>query len=191
MNFQKIIKDCEKWVLNIYTNGNHLVRTGYWVRRLDENASPELVIACVTHDIERAFPQGREPRGSSETGAGVNWEDKAYNLWHGKRSAKIVGEFLVKKGMDKKFIAKVKRLIVVHEMGGTYEENLIKDADSISFLEINGPLFISWIPKKYTANQVREKFDYMYNRITLPKANNLAKPFYESSLKKLDNLKTF
>jgi hypothetical protein len=95
----------------------------------------------------------------------------------------------MKKGMDKKFIAKVKKLIVVHETGGTYDENLIKDADSISFLEVNSPMFINWIPKRLTAEQVREKFNYMFNRITLPKAKDLAKPFYESSLKKLGNLK--
>jgi hypothetical protein len=185
MDSGKIINLCSEWVEKNYKNSVHLIRTGYWVKQLDNKASPELIVACITHDIERAFPENRQTVGSPEDGPGVKWDDPVYNLWHGKRSAEYVGNFLEKNGATEKFIKEVKRLVISHEIGGDYHQNLVKDADCISFLENNAGLFIGRIPEKYSALQVKEKFDYMYNRISLPKAKKLARPFYQKALQAL------
>lgn len=181
MNNQ-LFENARDWVNQTHPHPEHLIRTGYWVQQLDPTASDELIVACITHDIERAFTEGRVPEGSSEEGSGIIWDDEVYNLWHGRRSADFVAQWLKTQGVSDDFIKKVWRLIEVHEIGGNYEENLIKDADSISFLEINAPLFKSKIPEKFTKEQVIDKFDYMYNRISGEKAKELAKPFYQKAV---------
>lgn len=185
---QNIIQEAESWISEIHYNADHLLRTAYWVKMLEPHASEELILACITHDVERAFPERRIPQGSDEEGANIKWDDEVYNLWHGRRSAGFVEQFLKSKGVPQTFIDKVKDIIEFHEMGGDEEQNLIQAADSISFLEINGPRFIKNIPKKYTKEQVKDKFDYMFFRMQIPKAKDMAKPFYEKALRDLEEL---
>jgi len=179
---KKLLKEVRKWVEDNYFNADHLVRSAYWVKELDPKADEAVIIAALTHDMERAFP------GPDEVKFLTGYADDEYiELYkkHSLRSAKIVGNFLKEKGVKSDLIKKVKNLIKQHEIGGTYEQNLVKDADSISFLEINVPTFISFIPEKWTKEEVRKKFEWMFNRISLPKAKQLAKPFYEKAIAKL------
>lgn len=181
MDVIKLVRD---WVKEVYSNADHLLRTEYWLLKLDPKADSASRIAAFTHDIERAFSKGRKPP-SPET-AGAKWDDPIYNLWHGKRSARFVGQFLKVHGASKKLANKVKRLIISHEIGGDPETDFLKDADSVSFLEINAPLFFSQIPEKLSKQEVKEKFDYMFNRISSEKARKLALPFYKKALNDLE-----
>lgn len=177
----KLIKEIKDWVEEIYFNANHLVRAAYWVKKLNPKASEAVIIAALTHDIERAFERGRKPPKEEM----AKWDDIEYNLWHGERSAKFVSRFLKKKGAPDKLIKKVSDLVAKHELGGDYQADLVKDADSLSFLEVNAPIFISWVPEKLSRENVRGKLDYMFNRITIPKARKLAEPFYQKAIKEL------
>jgi hypothetical protein len=160
------------------------MRTGYWIKRLVPEANDELYIAAITHDIERAFGKSRTPPSPEEKG--VRWDDEIYNKWHGERSANFVSEFLKKEGADEKLIKEVSKLVKVHEEGGWKDADILRDADSISFLEVNTPIFISRIPEKLSKEEVREKFDYMFRRIGSKKARLIAQPFYKEALKKLE-----
>lgn len=183
-----IVKKAEEWIKDIHYNADHLIRTGYWAQQLQPDVSDEMLVACITHDAERAFPEGKKLRKPSATPGGIDWADKKHNLWHGKRSAEFVSTFLKEQNMNQQFIDTVVHLIEKHEMGGDEDQNLIQAADSISFLEINGPLFIQKIPEKLTKVQVKEKLDYMYNRIQLNQAKKLAQPFYEKAIKELETI---
>ena len=179
-----LVAKVQKWVEGIYSNANHLVRTGYWVKKLYPQANESLVIAAISHDVERAFKEGRNPPSPEMKGA--KWEDPAYDKWHSERSAKFVLEFLKKRGADPSLIKEVSELISHHEHGGWKEADFLRDADSLSFLEINVDMFISRIPNELTKDEVKEKFDYMYKRIGGRKAKKIAKPFYEMAIEKLN-----
>jgi len=184
---KNIVKTVRNWVKKIYENSEHLLRTGYWVKKLNPKADLATILAAITHDIERAFPEGRIPPSPEIWGA--KWDDDEYNLWHGRRSAEFVEKFLAEnKFREQKTIRKIRRLITYHEIGGDKETDLIKDADSLSFLEINAPLFISWIPQKASAKEVKEKFDYMFNRISSEKAKRLVLPFYKKAIEELKKI---
>lgn len=181
-----LLKKIREWVKKIYFNANHLLRTEYWLLRLNPKADLVLRIAALTHDIERAFPQGRKPPSPEMTKA--DWGDSVYNLWHGKRSAKFIAGFLKKLKADQQLIKKVIPLVIYHELGGGNEADLVKDADSLSFLETNAPFFVSLVPTQMTKKEVKEKFDYMFNRISSKKAKKLAEPFYKKALNDLGRL---
>ena len=183
MNTQLLVK-IRKWVKETSPNADHLIRTGYWVERIYPKADVALVIAAITHDIERGFVQKRIPPSPEFKGA--KWDDPVYDKWHSERSAKFVKEFLEKENADKKLIEKIVQLISHHEHGGWKEVDILKDADSISFLEINVPHFISKISGDFSKDDVKEKFDLMYYRISSPKAKKIAEPFYKNAIRKLN-----
>lgn len=183
-----LIQEVQRWVEENFPRFGkveHLIRSAHWVRQLDPDADEAVVIAAMTHDMERAFPGPASPPLES----GYTPEEyRDYSIRHSLRSARIVGEFLKGQGADENLVGKVEKLIRSHEFGGSYEQNLVADADSISFLEVNALLFISWIPERRTKAEVREKFLLMYNRIKLPRAQELAKPFFEKAMEELEKI---
>ena len=77
-------------------------------------------------------------------------------------------------------------LVSKHEEGGNDDQNLLKDADSVSFFETNISLFLTKHVQDVGKEKVREKFDWMYKRITSEKAKQIARPWYEEAIKNLD-----
>ena len=174
----KLYQKTKAWVEKIYFNADHLIRTAYWIRELTPKPSEALLIAALTHDIERVFKEGRKPSVSKMR----KWDDQKENQWHSERSAKFVKDFLKKENTKTDLIEEVLRLINHHEEGGWDEADLLRDADSLSFLEINVPFFISRIPKELSKKEVKEKFNYMFMRIGSKKAREIAKPFYKKAM---------
>lgn len=72
-----LIKKVEEWVIKIYSNSDHLVTTGYWVKKLYPKANEALIITALSHDIERAFKEGRIPPSPELKNA--KWDDPIYN----------------------------------------------------------------------------------------------------------------
>src|SRR5439155_23638053 len=115
-----------------------------------------------THDMERAFPG---PDSPVMRGLG----DAEYNAAHAARSARIVGSWLRDQGADESLVSNVEALIRAHEDGGSPDANAVRAADSWSFLDTNIELFLGFVTfGKHTPREVRERFEYMYERIPLP-----------------------
>jgi len=182
MDVIKLVRD---WVKEVHYNPPHLLRTEYWLLKLNPKADLTLRIAALTHDIERAFGERRNPPKDEVK---IKWEDEEYCLWHGERSAKFSADFLKNSGANQRLIEKVKHLVIYHELGGDEETNFIKDADSISFLEINAPRFISRISNEQTKRETKEKFNYMFNRISSVKAKKLARSYYNKAMSELEKI---
>jgi hypothetical protein len=165
-----------EWV-EPYYDSIHLRHTAKWVARLDPEASEPMLIAALTHDIERHFPGGTQP--DKRAGA---WDDVAYNTRHARRSADIVGDWLREQEMLAEFVDAAVPPILEHEFGGSAEGDLIQAADSISFLEVNGHLVIAWVLNGETSmHHALRKLDWMYERIQRDDARTLAGPYYERS----------
>lgn len=180
----ELYQKTKAWVEEIYFNADHLVRTAHWVKELDPNASETLILASLVHDIERAFRQGR----NTPVLKSRKWDDPILNRWHSERSARFVKDFLKKENADPDLIEGVLKLVSHHEEGGWKEADLLKDADSISFLEVNVLFFISRIPKELSKKEVKKKFDYMFKRIGSKKAKKIARSFYEKVIISLNEV---
>src|SRR5581483_7531470 len=79
--FRRLWPATLEWV-EPYYDGVHLFSTGRWLLTLDPDAPEPLLIAAVTHDMERHFPGGTQP----DKAAGA-WADEEYNRNHCARSA--------------------------------------------------------------------------------------------------------
>jgi hypothetical protein len=162
----------------------HFGRTLYWVIQLKPDADEALQIAAYSHDIQRAFNNQvtNGDIGKSKEG----FLDKDLQKIHQNDGGKIMREFLFENEASDELVSKVSSLIEKHEMGGNEEQNILKDADSISFFECNVDLFINNLVPVLGVKKIKNKLDWMFNRITSEKAKEIARPMYEEGIKKLD-----
>jgi hypothetical protein len=169
-----------------FSQALHLERARDWVVRLDADASLELRLAAVTHDIERMFPGG--PVFDRATG---RWDDPDYLYAHGRRSAEVVGVWVHEQGdvADGLAVGELRRLITLHEFGGLDGADLLQAADSLSFLETLQDVVRSWvITGECGIGQARAKHQYMVDRIRVPEAERLAVPLLKAAMASLDDL---
>jgi hypothetical protein len=160
----------------------HFERTVYWLLQLKPEADEAMQIAAYAHDIERAFREGSNDDF---------FKDKEFNdpeklKEHEEKGAMIISEFLEKNNYEHSNTARVYNMVRHHEEGGDLESDLIQGADSLSFLENNVSKFIARIPIM-GKEKIEKKITWMYERISLNKAKELAKPFYDEAVKKLAN----
>lgn len=182
----RLYKKTERFVVNYFSKRGydrhikHLKRTVYWVKKLKPNADEALQIAAVAHDMGHARRHRTMHIEIKEKG----FVNKSLLKRHQKESSEIIGDFLKEQGADPKLIKRVKNLVIKHEEGGTRDQNLLKDADSISFFENNIKHFFNDV-EKFGKPKVRQKIEWMYNRISSRKAKRIAKKWYEKAMREL------
>jgi hypothetical protein len=168
----------EVWI-EPYWNAEHLRRTRDWLLELQPDAPEALRLAALMHDMERHFPDGSPPQNLGVAPEG----DMAYRRLHAERSAAIVGDWLRGEGADEELVTEVERLIRAHEVGGAPDEDLVQAADSISFIEVNVDLPARWAAEgKASFERGVDQHRWMYERIRVPRARELARPLYERVL---------
>ena len=102
----------------------------------------------------------------------------------------ILADIARDKGADAALAERVRTLISRHEEGGTDEQNLLRDADSVSFFENNCDYFLRVLAAKEGPATVRAKFAWMFERIGSEPARRIARPWYEAALARLNGLET-
>jgi hypothetical protein len=142
----KTLRDhAREWVRANYEHGaQHLLQTEVWLQRLKPEATEEMLLAALTHDMERAFPGPDSPTLDPKRGV----DNPIYNIAHSERSARIVSMYLREQLASDECIKEVARLIRAHEYGGDGDENLVQAADSLSFLEVNVDVFLRWMDER-------------------------------------------
>ena len=186
---KNIYKKVERFVINVFSEEDddsgikHFLRTVYWMKILKPDIDEALLVSAIAHDIERGFRDHQNYNHIKKTDKGFR-SDK-HLTHHQNEGARIIGEYLQQIGADKKFIRRVKMLISKHEVGGNEDQNLLKDADSISFFENRADHFVSKQVIETSKDKVKDKFDWMFNRISSEKARQISQPWYEEAIKKL------
>lgn len=181
----------EKYVIDIFTqNGDergipHLLKTVECIKLLRPEADEALLIAGIAHDIERGF-RGKQ---TSEKIKKQGFKGEDHLKFHQEEGARITSEFLKKIEANEGMIERVSMLISKHEVGGNEDQNLLKDADSMSFFETNVEHFVTEKVKEYGIEKVTEKLDWMFERISSDRASEITRPLYERALQQLNNYK--
>ncbi len=105
-----------------------------WVLKLKSDADEALQIAALAHDIDRAVEKQKILRSDFD-------DYDAFKAAHAKNSARILREILNGCHVEQTIIDEACRLVERHETGGDLCSDLLKDADSISYFEVNMPLY--------------------------------------------------
>ena len=157
----------------------HFDRAVYWIEQILPNATEAHKISAYAHDIERAI-KGEKDR---------DYLNPEILKRHSEEGAEIMAEFLLKNGADIETINKVKHLISKHEVGGDTEQNALMDADSISYFETNAQHFVEERAKTEGYKKVKDKLDWMFNRISSEEHKKFARENYEKWSKELEKYK--
>jgi hypothetical protein len=176
--------DARAWVRELSPHAAHLERTEEWAAELSPEPSAALRLASLTHDMERAYPEG-SPRWEPDRG----WEDPLYTIAHSERSARIVGDFLRDRGAEEPFVREVVHLILSHETGGFEEADILQAADSLSFLETMAPVVASWVTGgRSDLDHAHDRMRYAVDRIRHPRAKALASDLLPGALAEVDGI---
>lgn len=157
----------------IATDPAHAVQVLKFVLEMKPHASEELQIAALAHDIER----GVAPRSRSNEGESY----ESYKKRHAKRSARITVEILQNHGYSKTSIDKVRKLIEIHEEGGSKEADILRDADSISYFDTN----IDYYLELYGSKKTQDKIKFMYERASKRAKERINKLEFSKEAQKL------
>lgn len=112
----------------------HAENTLEWLLRLDPKADQALQIAALAHDIDRAIEAQKVRR--------ADYDDyDAFKAAHARNGAKILRAILDECGVAKSIAGEACRLVTLHEIGRDPRADLLKDADGISYFEVNMPLY--------------------------------------------------
>jgi hypothetical protein len=177
-----VIDVVRSWVRERSPQASHLERTLAWAIELEPDSSEEVRIAALSHDMERAFPDG-SPKWEADRG----WQDPLYDTAHTERSARFVGDFLRDHGVPERTVREVVRLILAHESGGWPDADIVQAADSLSFLETMGRPVARWVvDRRATAEQARARIDHAVKRIRLAPARDIAATMLPKAMREFE-----
>ncbi len=112
----------------------HSLNTLEWVLELQPDADDALRIAALGHDIERSDEKRKVRAEGYDT-------YERFKEAHAINSAEILSEIMEEMGFAPEFTADVARLTAHHESGGDDREDLLKNADTLSFFQVCLPLY--------------------------------------------------
>jgi hypothetical protein len=154
----------------------HSRNTLKWLLRLAPRADAALRIAALGHDIERAVEERKVRRADFA-------EYDAFKAAHARNSAAMLREILSECGVgDEALTREVERLVCAHEVGGDPRSDLLKDADSLSYFDVNLPLYY----ERHGWEETRRRCVWGYRRLSEPARSIAADLAYASDeLKRL------
>jgi hypothetical protein len=133
--------DCAKQNIRAIISGSsvpedpiHAENTLDWLLKLDPEADQALQIAALAHDIDRAVEAQKVHRADFS-------DYNGFKDAHAHNGARILRVILNRCGVAKSIADEACRLVILHEVGGDPRSDMLKDADSISYFEVNLPLY--------------------------------------------------
>ncbi|MBW2400315.1 MAG: DUF4202 family protein [Deltaproteobacteria bacterium] len=113
----------------------HASNTREWLLRMDPDADAALRLAALGHDIERAISARKVQRTDFD-----DYDD--FKAAHARNGAAILRKIMCECGFGNDALTQeVHRLVCAHEVGGDPRSDLLKDADSISYFDVNLPCY--------------------------------------------------
>lgn len=132
----------------------HSVNTLDWVLALRPDADTALQIAALGHDIERSDETRRVRAEGYDT-------YEQFKEAHAINSADILSEVMEEMGFEPDLTADVARLVAHHEAGGDEREEILKNADTLSFFQVCMPLYFD----RHGAAITRKRLVWGYRKL--------------------------
>ncbi|MCD6327304.1 DUF4202 family protein [bacterium] len=114
----------------------HSQNTLHWLLKLKPDADEALQIAALGHDIERAVEERKVRREDYES-----YDE--FKQAHALNSARVLDELMRRCHVSKQLAERVFYLVCHHETGADRDANALRDADTISFFDVNLPHYFA------------------------------------------------
>ena len=136
-------------------DSRHADNTLEWLLRLEPDTSAALQLAALGHDIDRAIEGLKVRRADFD-----NYD--AFKAAHARNSAQILRQILVACDVERQIVDEACRLVRAHEEGGDPDSDLLQDADSISYFDVNvAPYF-----QREGWDETKRRSHWGYRRLT-------------------------
>ena len=135
----------------------HAENTLEWLLKLNPEANQALQIAALAHDIDRAVENQKVRRNDYD-------DYDAFKAAHARNGARILREIMKEYGVSDSITEEACRLVTLHEVGGDHRSDLIKDADSTSYFEVNMPLYY----QREGWEETKRRCIWGYRRLSTP-----------------------
>ena len=129
--------DCAKQKIRAVIAGSqvpedprHADNTLEWLLCLEPDAGDALQLAALAHDIDRAIEEIKVKQADFD-------DYEAFKAAHARNGAELLRPILNACGVAGDIVDEACRLVEVHEVGGDPRSDLLKDADSISYFDVN------------------------------------------------------
>ncbi len=133
----------------------HSKNTLAWLLRLKPDADEALQIAALGHDIERAIGQRKVRRADFK-------DFDEFKAAHAKNSEAILKEIMDECSLPAEISDDICRLVRRHEVGGDERSDLLKNADSISYFDVNLPHYYN----RHGWDETKRRCLWGYNRLS-------------------------
>ena len=147
----------------------HSKNTLDWLLKLKPDADEALQIAALGHDIERAIDQRKVRREDFE-------HYDQFKAAHAHNSAEILKEVMLDCGADETLMEQTYDLVRRHEVGGDDRSDLLMDADSISYFEVNLPHYYN----RHGWDETKRRCLWGYKRLSEKMKTRAAKLTFEN-----------
>lgn len=148
----------------------HAENTLTWLLRFEPEADIALQIAALGHDVERALEERRIQKR-------IFTDFDAFKAAHAHNSAEIIKEIMTACKVPQPIIDDIYRLVCHHETGGDARSDLLRDVDSISFFDVNLPLYY----KRNGREETYRRSIWGYRRISPERKNTISNIVYDHS----------
>ncbi len=142
----------------------HSKNTLVWLLKLNPDADEALQIAAPGHDIERAIERRKVRRADFD-------DYDEFKAAHARNSALVLKEIMQKCGLPVVIADDVCRLVCRHEVGGDERCDLLKDADSMSFFEVNLPFYY----QRHDWEETKRRCLWGYRRLSVQRKQAAAR----------------
>jgi hypothetical protein len=113
----------------------HSTNTLEWLLKFEPDADEALQLAALGHDIDRAVEANKVLRTDFS-----DYDD--FKAAHARHSAEMLLEILQQCRVEDPSLAdELYRLVCLHEVGGDARSDLLVDVDSLSYFDVNLPLY--------------------------------------------------
>lgn len=133
----------------------HSRNTLEWLLKIEPEADHALQIAALGHDLERAI-------GDSKVSRKDYPDYDSFKAAHARNSSDILRGVMAEYGVQEDVIEEACRLVLLHEVGGDPRAQLLQHADSLSFFEVNLPLYF----KREGEEETRRRALWGYERLS-------------------------
>ncbi len=141
----------------------HADDTLEWLLRLEPDAGEALQLAALAHDIDRAIEEVKVRREDFD-------DYDVFKATHARHGAQLMRPILNSCSVARGIVDEACRLVEVHEVGGDPQADLLKDADSISYFDVNLPLYF----QREGWDETKRRSHWGYRRLT-PRAKEIVK----------------
>ncbi|MBW2000289.1 MAG: DUF4202 family protein [Deltaproteobacteria bacterium] len=170
-NLSRLKKEIEETIASsrVPEDPDHARNTLHWVLRLKPDADETLQIAALGHDIERALRDSNFRRQAY-------YSYDSFKEAHAKKSAAILRDMILRLDLPDGFAEAVYRLVARHERGGCPRSDILRDADSLSFFEVNLPAYL----EREGWEGSEERCRWGYERLSAPRRRIIEMFRYEN-----------